>query len=85
MANVKRSVLGSIVEMVLYLQPSAKGFEVFGVDRVGRKVILARHTDREACIADAASAAQVLANFRKKPVRLEVETEGTQEFCPEGE
>ncbi|HBG05474.1 MAG: hypothetical protein A2075_20970 [Geobacteraceae bacterium GWC2_58_44] len=82
MANFKRSTLGLIHEMVLCLTTSTKGFEVFGMDRVGRKVVLVRRKKLEACMADAALMAQALANFRKKTVRLDIQSERVDEFHP---
>ncbi len=83
MAKLKRSTLGIIAEMVLYLKTCTNGFEVFGMDKVGRKVVLVRRKELEACVADAASVAQVLANFRKKTVQLDIQSERVAEFYPE--
>lgn len=83
MANIKRSTLGTIAEMVLHLEACAKGFEVFGLDKLGRKVVLVRRTELEACVADATGASQVLANFRKKTVQLKIQSERVEEFPPE--
>lgn len=83
MATIKRSTLGNIAEMVLYLNACANGFEVFGMDKVGRKVVLVRRKEVEACLADAASMAQGLANFRKKTVQLDIQSERVEEFHPE--
>ncbi|HEY6873646.1 MAG TPA: hypothetical protein VI298_13070 [Geobacteraceae bacterium] len=83
MAKFKRSTLGLIAEMVLHLKACANGFEVFGMDRVGRKVVLVRRKDPEACLVDAASAAQALADFRNKTVQLDIQSERIEEFYPE--
>jgi len=83
MAKLKRSTLGIIAEMVLDLKACPNGFEVFGMDKVGRKVILVRRKELEPCIADAARVAQALANFRKKTVQLDVQSERVEEFHPE--
>ena len=85
MAKVKRSVLGCIAEMVLFVKASPKGFEIFGLDKLGRKVVFSRRTELDKCVADAADTAQQLANFRKKVVRLEVESEEPRDFLPENE
>ena len=83
MAKFRRSTLGHIVEMVLYLKTYANGYEVFGMDKEGRKVVLVRRKELEACVADAANGAQVLANFRKKTVQLDILSERVEEFYPE--
>jgi hypothetical protein len=83
MAKIKRSTLGTIAEMFLYLNACAKGFEMFGMDKVGRKVVLVRRKELEDCLADATSVAQDLANFRKKTVRLDIQSERVEEFYPE--
>lgn len=83
MAKIKRSTLGVIAEMVLYLKAGARGFEVYGVDKVGRKVVLIRRKELEPCVADAASAAQALANFRKKTAQLDIQSGRVEEFNPE--
>jgi len=85
MAKIKRGILGSIAEMVLYLEPSAKSFEVYGIDKIGRKVVLVRRIELEPCLVDAADAAQLLANFRKKTVQLHIESERVEEFQPKNE
>jgi len=82
LAKLKRGTLGTIAEMVLYLNASAKGFEVFGTDKVGRKVVLVRRKELEACVADAARVAQELADFRKKTVQLDIQSERVEEFHP---
>jgi len=81
----KRSTLGIIVEMVLYLKPYANGYEVFGMDKEGRKVIIVRRKDLELCMADAANGAQFLANFKKKTVQLNILSERVEEFYPEND
>lgn len=83
MTRLKRSTLGLIAEMVLHLEASAKGFQVFGIDSVGRKVVLVRRKELTPCVADAASTAQALANFRKKTVQLDIQSERVEEFFPE--
>lgn len=82
MANVKRSTLGCLLEMVLHIEPYAKGFEVFGHDKIGRKVVLARRTALEPILLEGAQAAQCLADFSGKPVTLQVQSESTEEFLP---
>lgn len=82
MANMKRSVLGTIVEMIIQIEPTKKGFEAFGHDKLGRKVVLARRTELEPMIADASQAAQCLADFAGKPVTLQVLSERTEMFPP---
>ena len=82
MAKLKRGTLGTIAEMVLYLNAGAKGFEVFGTDKVGRKVVLIRRKELEACAADAARVAQELADFRNKTVQLDIQSERVEEFHP---
>lgn len=82
MAKIRRGTLGLIAEMVLYLNASAKGFEVFGTDKEGRKVVLVRRKELEACMVDAASVAQELADFRKKTVQLDIQSERVEEFHP---
>ena len=83
MAKLKRSTLGLIAEMVLYLKAAPRGFEVFGMDNAGRRVVLNRRKKFEDCVADAASSAQALANFRKKTVQLDIQSERVEEFNPE--
>lgn len=82
MAKVKRSILGSIAEMVIHIEPYAKGFEAYGYDKLGRKVWLARRTELEPLILDGAQAAQCLADFAGKPVTLQVQQEKKEEFFP---
>lgn len=82
MAKIKRSILGTIVEMVIYIDPYPKGFQAYGYDRMGRKVVLARRVELEPLIADGAEAAQCLADFARKPVTLQVQQEKTEEFLP---
>ena len=82
MGKLKRGTLGTIAEMVLYLNASAKGFEVFGTDKVGRKVVLIRRKELEACVADAVRVAQELADFRNKTVQLDIQSERVEEFHP---
>lgn len=83
MANLKRGTLGLIAEMVLHLDSNPKGFEVFGYDKIGRKVVLTRRKELEACLVDAATTAQALANFRQKTVQLHIQSERVEEFSPE--
>jgi hypothetical protein len=83
MTRLKRSTLGLIAEMVLNLEASPKGFEVFGIDSVGRKVVLVRRKELAPCLEDAAGTAQALANFRKKTVQLNIQSERVEEFHPE--
>ena len=82
MANIKRSVLGSLLGGVLHIEPYPKGFEVFGHDKMGRKVVLARRTELEPSILDGAQAAQCLADFAGKSVTLQIQSERTEEFLP---
>jgi len=81
-AKVKRSVLGIIAEMIIHIESSPKGFEVYSYDKLGRKVVLARRTELEPIIPDGARAAQCLADFSGKPVTLQVQSERTEEFFP---
>ena len=76
--KTERSTLGVIADMVLYLKVCKNGFEVFGTDKVGRKVVLVRRKELVSCVEDAAEVAQDLANFRKKngAVRYTVRTGG---------
>lgn len=82
MAKVKRSILGTLVEMTIHIDPYPKGFEAYSYDRLGRKVVLARRTELEPLIQDGAEAAQCLADFAKKPVTLQVQEEKMEEFVP---
>ncbi|WP_224963119.1 hypothetical protein [Geomonas subterranea] len=83
MANVKRSILGTVAEMVIHIEPYPKGFEVYGHDKMGRKVVFARRAAFEPIVEDGARVAQCLADFAKKPVTLRVQSDATQEFFPE--
>jgi hypothetical protein len=83
MAQLKRSTLGVVAEMVLFLRDCRHGFEVFGMDKVGRKVILVCRKELENCLVDAADVAQALANFRKKTVKLDIQSERVEEYHPE--
>lgn len=82
MAKIKRGVLGTLVEMIIHIGPYPKGFEVFGHDKLGRKVVLARRTELEPILLEGAQAAQCLADFARKPVTLQVQSERTEEFFP---
>lgn len=85
MAKVKRSILGTLVGTTIHIEPYQKGFEVFGYDKLGRKVVLVRRTELEPLLQDGADVAQCLADFAKKPVTLQVQSERTQEFLPKAE
>lgn len=85
MAKVKRSILGTLVEMVVHVEPYQKGFQVFGYDKLGRKVVLARRTELEPLIQDGAEVAQCLADFAKKPVTLQVQSDRSEEFLPKAD
>ena len=85
MAKVRRGILGSIAEMVLYLEASPKGFAVYGFDKLGRKVVLVRRKELEPCLPDAADVAQLLSNFRKKTVQLHIGSDRVEEFQPGNE
>ncbi|MBU5614493.1 hypothetical protein [Geomonas azotofigens] len=82
MANVKRSILGNIADMVIDIDPYPKGFEVYGHDKLGRKVVFARRTLLDPIIEDGARVAQSLADFAKKTVTLRVHSEKREEFFP---
>ncbi|QWV92385.1 hypothetical protein KP004_14370 [Geomonas oryzisoli] len=82
MANIKRSILGNVAEMVIDIDAYPKGFEVFGHDKLGRKVVFARRSTLEPIILDGARVAQSLADFAKKPVTLRVQSEKREEFFP---
>ncbi|GFO66114.1 hypothetical protein M1B72_05525 [Geomonas paludis] len=82
MAKAKRSVLGSIADRVIHIESSPKGFEAFGHDKLGRKVVLARRTALDAMVLDGAEVAQCLADFTRKPVTLRLQSENREEFFP---
>lgn len=82
MANIKRSILGNVAEMVIHIETYPKGFEAFGFDKLGRKVIFARRTALEPIILDGARVAQGLADFARKPVALRVQSEKREDFLP---
>lgn len=85
MAKVKRSILGTLVGLTIHIEPYPKGFEVFGYDKLGRKVVIARRAELEPLIQDGAEVAQCLADFAGKPVTLQVQSEKKEEFLPKAE
>jgi hypothetical protein len=81
-AKVKRSILGSIAEMIIHIGPYPKGFEAYGYDKLGRKIVLARRTELEPVILNGAEVAQCLADFAKEAVTLKAPEGKTEEFLP---
>jgi hypothetical protein len=84
MPNFKRSSLGLIIEDLLYLTASERGYEAFGKTKEGTKMVISfRRKDLDGVIADAAKAAKIIANMRKREVRLDFLSERIELFYPE--
>ncbi len=84
MSNFKRSSLGVITEDIVYLTASEKGYEAFGKTTEGSKMVISfRRKDLDGVIADAAKAAQLIANMRKREVRLDFLSERIELFYPD--
>ena len=84
MTNFKRGSLGLIIEDIVYLTASERGYEAFGKTKEGGKMVISfRRTDLDGVIADAARAAQLMANMRKREVRLNILSERTELFYPD--
>lgn len=75
----KRSTLG-IIHGGLYIRTYSGGYEIYGIDKEERKVVISKRKDLNDAIADGTRAAQIIADIKKRPIPLDILSERIEEI-----